>query len=107
MSNNLDDQVNQNQLNQLNHNKPDGFVCTTEICDDITITVPVEVLTRTDVGKIELKCGEVRIIRESERPASVHRFEIVQEISAKIPIKFIAEVEVDVERVDFDASECD
>jgi len=106
---NQDDQVIQNQnsqVNQLNHSKPDGFVCAAEICDDITITVPVEVFTRTDVGKIELKCGEVRIVRESERPPNVHRFEVVQKISAKIPINFIAEVEVEVERVDFDASKC-
>jgi len=104
---NQDDQGNQNDRgNQNDHNKPDGFVCATEICDDIKITVPVEVLTRTDVGRVELKCGEVHIIRKNEKPPNVHKFEVIQKISAKIPINFITEVEVDIECVDFDASEC-
>jgi len=86
--------------------------CPTLTCDDITLSVPVEVNARADVGTIVLKCNGSRIIvqdpkaKEPEKPKDKSRFEIVQDVHAKIPIHFVTEVIVKDERVDFDIRNC-
>jgi len=82
------------------------IVCPTKTCEDIKISVPVEVRTNTEIGNITLKCGGHHIIKKQDKPQSVSKFEIVQEISAEIPINFITEVEVKDEHVDFDVHDC-
>jgi len=88
-------------------NKHKKFVvCPTKTCEDIVVAVPVEVRAHADVGNIVLKCKGNRIAKETEKPKNVSKFEIIQEISAQIPIEFVAEVEVKDERVNFDVHEC-
>ena len=106
--------------NQVNHNNPDSecdqenlvghgkhekVICHTETCENITIAVPVEVSAHADIGNIVLKCMGSRII-ERDKPKKVMKFEIVQDIFAKIPIEFIAEVKLDDECVDFELCAC-
>lgn len=83
-----------------------SVACSTKTCEDITMAVPVEVRAHADVGNIVLKCKGNRIAKETEKPKNVSKFEIIQEISAQIPIEFVAEVEVKDERVNFDVHEC-
>ena len=82
--------------------KPDLQVtCPVSIREDITITVPVEVHAHADVKNIKLECKGHHIDKESKVPKNVSKFEVVQEISAQIPIEFVTKVEVKEERVDF------
>jgi len=117
---NQDDQGNQgednNQGNQGNHpNYPNqdqnhhnkSIACPAKICEDIILSVPVEVRAHTDIKDITLKCGEHRIQHhQHDKPTKTHKFEIVKKISAQIPISFVAEVEIKDERVDFEVYEC-
>ena len=110
---NQNDQGNNYQNNQGNHgnnNEQDKLikhiVCPTQTCKDIALAVPVEVHAYADIGDITLKCKDRGIIRKPEKPKSISRFEITQEIFAYIPIDFIVEIEVKDERVDFDMYEC-
>ncbi|MCL2225636.1 MAG: hypothetical protein FWB96_11780 [Defluviitaleaceae bacterium] len=80
------------------------IVCHTETCEKITIAVPAEVSAHADIKAISLECEDKRVIKERKRNSM--KFEIVQEIFAKIPIDFVAEVEVKNETVDFDTHEC-
>jgi len=98
------EQCNQGNSEQDKYKKI--IACSTKTCEDITMAIPVEVLARADVGNIVLKCKENRIVKEGEKPENVSKFEIIQEISAQIPIEFIAKVEVRDERVNFDVHGC-
>ena len=91
-----------NHTNQNCHNK--SIVCPSKICEEITLSVPVEVRARADVKNIILRCGEhhIHTKRGHEKQPQTHKFEITKRISAQIPIDFIAEVEVRDESVDFD-----
>jgi len=77
------------------------IVCPANVCEDITITVPVEVHAHADVKNIKLECKGHHIDKCHKTPKNVSKFEVVQEISAQIPIEFVARVEVKDERVDF------
>ena len=110
-----DNQNNQNQNgqgnhgeggNQSHHNK--SIACHNKTCEDITLSVPVEVRARADVKDVTLKCGDHHIHHQDEHDeaSKTHSFEITKKISAQIPIDFIAEVEIKDERVDFDVYEC-
>jgi len=83
------------------------IVCPTKTCEDIKVSVPVEVRTNTQIGDIILKCNGSHILKKQDKLPSVSKFEIVQEISAEIPINFITEVEVKDEHVDFDVHACE
>jgi len=101
-----------NQNHQGNHDHHDNrgkhkkVMCHTETCEKITTTVPVKVKAHAHIGDVVLKCMEKRVVKEHDKPKNVVKIEIMQEIFAKIPIDFIAEVEVEDENVDFDAHEC-
>ena len=81
------------------------IVCSTNTCEDVTISAPVEIRAHADVGEIELKCMGHHIEKCTDKHA-VRKFKIVQKVSVHIPLKFIVECEVKDERVDFDTSEC-
>ena len=95
----------QEEIVQLDERRK-HIVCPTRTCEEIDVTVPVEVHARAKVGHIELKCGGHHIVREHEHPRSVSRFEIVQKVSAQIPIEFITEVHVKDECVDYHVHDC-
>jgi len=80
--------------------------CSTKACDDIIFSVPVEIRTQTDIKEITLKCMGSHIIKKHDNPGNINKFEIVQEVSAQIPIDFITEVEIKDDRVDFDVRVC-
>ena len=86
-------------------------VCRTETCESITTTVPIEVYTHADIGNIDLKCKQKHIKeagtqKEAQGQKHIHKFEIVQEIFARIPIDFITEVATKEEKVDFVVHGC-
>jgi len=88
----------------MEHKKPDNkkhLSCPTQIHQDITIDLPVEVSANANVGKIQLGCKSRKIVENSKKVKHVSKFDVVQEISAKIPVEFVAEVEVKDERVEF------
>jgi len=118
---NQDKRDNQNdqggQGNQGNYpdspdNKPDhankSLTCPTKVCEDITLSVPVEVRAHADIKGITLKCDKhhIRQLNQYDKATKTHKFEITKKISAQIPIDFIAEVEIKDERVSFDVHEC-
>jgi len=84
---------------KTNHKK--HLICPTQICQDIKIDLPVEVNASANVGHIQLNCKSRKIVEDSKTVKHVSKFDVVQEISARIPIEFVAEVEVKDERVDF------
>jgi len=95
-----------NHPNQNHHSK--SITCPTKVCEDIALSVPVEVRAYVDIKDITLKCGEHHIHQQHqyEKPAQTHKFEITKKISAQIPIDFIAEIEIKDESVYFDVYEC-
>jgi len=107
---NQDNQDEQNkpddQENQDKHDKPDKIVCPAKVCEDITVTVPVEVRAHADIGNIVLKCMGTQIVKEHEKPKNINKFKIVQKMFTQMPVDFITEVEVKDERVDFDLHVC-
>ena len=76
------------------------IVCPVDICEDIAISVPVELNARAEVGEIKLECGGHHIEKEMEKH-NRREFTIVQKIHVRIPIKFFAECEVKEEHVEF------
>ena len=82
------------------------IVCPTKTCEDIEVSVPVEVHAHANVGEIELKCMGRHVVEERKKPHDVLKFKIVQKTFAKIPIDFVTEVEVREEHVDFDMHKC-
>jgi len=109
--NNPENTNNPNNLNNPNNQdktaKPENIiVCSTKVCEDITMAVPVEVRTHTDVGNVVLKCMESKVIKEQEKVKNVSKFEIVQKVFTQIPINFVTEVEVKNDRADFHVYEC-
>ncbi|MCL2841053.1 MAG: hypothetical protein FWE05_09810 [Defluviitaleaceae bacterium] len=100
-------QSNHDCKHDCKHDHQRKITCHTEISEDITMTIPVEVRAHARVGNVTLKCMDSHIITEHERPRNTSKFKIVQKISAKIPVDFITEVEVGDEHVDFDAHACD
>jgi len=97
------DQNDHDHNNSLNNHKK--VVCRTEICENITTVVPIDVYTHADIGNITLKCKRNHI-KETERLKHTHKFEVVQEVFAHIPIDFVAEVTVKDEKTGFDVHEC-
>ena len=81
------------------------ILCPTKTCEDITISVPVEVHARAQIGDIILKC-KGQHINPHGKPQMTSKFDIVHDISLGIPIDFITDVEVKNERVDFDLHKC-
>ena len=92
-------------MNHEHDNHKKVIVCPTKTCEDITVSVPVEVKAHAAIGDIVLKCKGTRINGHYE-PKNISKFEIVQEISAQIPIDFVTEVNVNDEHVVFDVHDC-
>jgi len=102
---------NEDQDKPNTENNRRKVVCRTETCESIMATVPIEVRAHTDIGNITLKCKRKHIKetgrqKGAEETKHIHKFEIVQEVFARIPIDFITEVAVKEEKVDFDVHEC-
>ena len=103
-----------NQGNQDNHDNPNGcghgkskrVVCPSKVCEDVKVTIPVEVRATVDVKNISLQCKGHHIKEYEGSKSRIHKFEIIQEVQAQIPIDVITEVEVEDERVDFHARKC-
>jgi hypothetical protein len=96
-----------NHDNHENHGNRDirkKTTCHTETCEKIAVKVPVEISAHANIRDITLNCADKHVVREHERNSV--KLEIVQEMFAKIPIDFIAEVEVKNEEVDFDTHAC-
>ena len=82
------------------------IVCPTNTCEDIAVSVPVEIRAHADVGDIVLRCMGHHIESDSDR-RSCNRFKIVQKVHACIPVKYCVECEVHDEYVDFDTNRRD
>jgi len=102
----MDDNQSISNYHYDEHGEQKRIVCHAEACGNITMATPIEISAHANVGKIVLKCMNSHIAENHERQKKVVKFEIVQEVFAKIPIDFIVEVELDDERVDFDLHEC-
>ena len=96
---------NQNGHND-NHHNPKRLVCHSKTCEDVKVTVPVEVNATVDVKDIKLECKGHHINERDTQRTTTHRFEIIQEIAAQIPIDVTTEIEIEEERVDFHAHKC-
>ena len=99
------DEDNDNEGNNDNLNNRKKVVCHTGICENIKTAVPIEVRTHTDIGNITLRCNGTHI-KEIKKLKHTYKFEVVQEVFARIPIDFITEVIIKDEKVDFDVHEC-
>ena len=82
------------------------IVCPANVCEDVTITLPIETNAHVDIGDIELKCKERLITKEHDKHKNKITAHVIQKVSLKIPIKFITEVDVRDEQVDFKVQEC-
>jgi len=82
------------------------IICPTKTCEDITVTVPVEVQAHAFVGDIVLKCKEHQIIKRHEKLQHVSKFEVMHKMFVQLPIDFVTKIEVADSRVDFDVYEC-
>jgi len=99
-----DDPCNQNE--HANQDNTEKIRCPAEICANAKVVAPFNMSARADVGKITLHCAGRHITGNHENSAIVKRFEVVQEITAKIPIEFITTVEKHQETAEFAIQEC-
>jgi hypothetical protein len=86
--------------------------CPVELCEDITVKVPVTICAETHVGKIEIKCLGHTIERHDEdcdqdQHKHCTHFTVVQRIQVRIPLTFKSEADVGKEHTRFDMVECD
>jgi len=82
------------------------IICPTKTCEDITVTVPVEVQAHANVGDIILKCKDHHIIKKPEKLQHVSKFEVVHEMFVQLPIDFVTKIDVADNRVNFNVYEC-
>ena len=83
-----------------------SIICPTNTCEDICITVPVEVHAQADVGEIELKCTGCSVEIDPQKYTCDSKFKIVQKIHACIPVNCYVECKVNEEHVDFVLEGC-
>ena len=85
--------------------------CPVNVCDDITISVPVIVRANADIEDVKLKCKghtiEKKHHESHSESCSKEKFIIKQKIHVEIPIKFEAECDVGEGCADFDLHECE
>jgi hypothetical protein len=82
--------------------------CPVDICEDISVKVPIEVCAHSEVCDVEFRCTGHTIERipcpDNNRECS--RFNVIQRISLRIPLKFVAQCDVGEGVADFDLREC-
>jgi hypothetical protein len=80
--------------------------CPANICEDITIKVPIEVCAHSEVCDAEFTCAGHTIEKVPCDDRGCNRFNVVQRINLRIPLVFKAECDVSEGTVDFDVHEC-
>jgi hypothetical protein len=81
--------------------------CHADICEDITVNVPISVCAHSEVCDVQFDCLgptiEENICQENQ---GCNRFNVIQRINLHIPLKFKAECDVSEGLVDFHLHEC-
>ncbi|MCL2577356.1 MAG: hypothetical protein FWE27_04820 [Defluviitaleaceae bacterium] len=81
--------------------------CPVDICEDITVRVPIDVCAHSEVCDIQFRCMGHTIERdpcsENERCS---KFSVIQKINVRIPLIFKVEGDVGEGFVDFDLRDC-
>ena len=81
-------------------------VCTRDVFEEATITVPVKIRAESRVGEVDIHCcGPAEIIEGLEtcgEPGAESRFTVKQRLRVDIPLEFLAEADVGQGHVDFD-----
>lgn len=85
--------------------------CPVDICEDITVKVPVTVCAHSEVCDASFKCmghtiENVDCDDSQSQNKECHKFNVIQKINVHIPLKFIAECDVAKGLVDFDLHDC-
>jgi len=91
---------------QENENHHKTHMCPAEVCANATITAPFDFSAQANVGTIVVECAGRHIVTKHERDSKTIRFEVIQEVHAKIPIDFVTELKTFDEEVNFDVREC-
>jgi hypothetical protein len=84
--------------------------CPEQICEDITVSVPVTVSARAESGDVKLTCGKRECVMGDAMPCdceSVSKFKIIQKMKLCIPVKFIAECDVGEACCEYDLNDCE
>ena len=81
--------------------------CPIDICEDITLSVPVSINAHSEVCEVKFECAGHTIEEVScDENSGYTRFNVVQKINVRIPLKFKAECDVKEADVDFCLHEC-
>jgi len=80
--------------------------CPVDICEEMSIQVPVVVCAKSKVGDIEFECLGHTIDEKVCSDGGCNRFKIVQKIRIKIPVSFEAECEIGDGKVEYCVGEC-
>lgn len=90
---------------QHHHSKNFKKSCHVNTTEEISITTPVTIHGHAYVGGVEIACAGHEIIKESRRRHGHKQFKICQKFRAHIPITFVAECEIEDERIHFEVEE--
>ncbi|MDR0272396.1 MAG: hypothetical protein LBI27_03665 [Clostridiales bacterium] len=77
-----------------------------EVCEDITVKLPITVHAHAHVDHVEFDCKEHCIEKEHDRHKNYEKFTVVQKIQIRIPVRFETECHVHDEDYDFDLHDC-
>jgi len=80
--------------------------CPVDICEDITVKVPIEVCAHSEVCNVEFKCEGHTIEKVHCELRGCNKFNVVQKMHVRIPLKFKARCDVGEGSVDFDFQDC-
>jgi len=81
--------------------------CPTDIFEDISVKVPISVCAHSEVCDLNCKCmgHTIEKIHCPENP-QYSKFNVIQKISLRIPLKFKVECDVAEGAVSFDLHDC-
>jgi len=84
-------------------------ICTRDVFDEATITVPVTIRAESRVGEVDINCcGPAEIIEGIEasgEPGAEKKFTVKQRMRVDIPLEFLAEADVGQGHVCFEPAE--
>jgi hypothetical protein len=77
--------------------------CQAEICEEITVRVPIEVSAHSEVCEVQFDCMDYSIDEENH---GRNRFNVIQKMNLRIPLKFVAECDVGEGHAYYNAHKC-
>ena len=83
--------------------------CPEEVCEEITVSVPVSVHAHAEIGEVKLTCEKRECINGDDKPCHSNgdsKFKIVRKMKLCVPVKFVTECDIGEACCDYDLGDC-